>query len=57
MHWHQAYPGPLPGGGETPRGKGGKVVVVTSGDAVSGSMGGRRDRRSKERYTSVNGIK
>ena len=32
IHIHQAYPIPLTGVGETPRGNGGEVVVVTAGD-------------------------
>ena len=40
IYCHQVYPGPLPGGGEMPRGKYGKAVVVTTVDVDIWSMGG-----------------
>ena len=42
IHCHQHYPGLLSGGGDTFRGKGGKVVVETSGAESSSNTGGQR---------------
>ena len=41
INCHQAYPGPLTRGRETPRYKAGKAVVGAAGSVASGSMGGR----------------
>ena len=39
IHFHQDYPVPMPGGGYTPRGKGGNAMMVTDRSTASSTMG------------------